>query len=113
MHFYADIEGYHYPLLNYAFKALSKGRLPEWDPSIYCGMSFAGNIQAGLFYPPNWLLFLANAGRDGMRYKSIEILAILHFALALWLAYVWLRARGRSAFWRRRLGRWCSGSTAS
>ncbi len=91
VHFISDIEGYHYPLLNYAYKAVREGRLPEWDPSIYSGLGFAGNIQAGLFYPPNWVLFAANSGRTGLRFLSIEALAIAHFWLAFYLAWLWLR----------------------
>lgn len=91
VHLVADIEGYHYPLLNYAFKAVRQGRLPEWDPSIYCGLGFAGNIQAALFYPPNWLLFAVNAGRTGLRFVTLEALAIAHFWLAFYLAWLWLR----------------------
>ena len=42
-----DLDGFHYPLINYAFRALQEGRFPEWDPSIYCGLSFAGNVAVG------------------------------------------------------------------
>jgi hypothetical protein len=106
VHLWSDIEGYHYPLLDYAHKSLWQGRLPLWDPAIYCGVPFAGNIQAGLFYPPNWLLFVANARMPahlrgasqaseaiGMRYTSVEILAIVHVWLAFVLTYFWLRER--------------------
>ncbi len=55
-----DLESFHYPLIDYAFRALQEGRFPEWDPSIYCGLSFAGNVQAALFYPPTWLVFAAD-----------------------------------------------------
>ncbi len=93
VHIPYDIQGYHYPLLQYAFQTLRAGRLPEWDPSIYCGMSFAGNVQAALFYPPNWLLFAANLGREHLRYKSLEILVFLHNWLAFLLCYIWLREK--------------------
>ncbi|MCX6634751.1 MAG: hypothetical protein NT090_06670, partial [Acidobacteria bacterium] len=58
-----DLHGYHFPVLEYAFQSLRQGRFPVWDSTIYCGISLAGNIQAGLFYPPNWLVFAANIGR--------------------------------------------------
>src|SRR5262249_52149539 len=76
-----------------AFQALKEGRLPEWDPTIYCGMSFAGNLQAALFYPPNWLLYLFNSPRMGISFKSIEFFVALHFATAFLLTYGWLRFR--------------------
>lgn len=92
VHFYSDIEGYHYPLISYAFQSLREGRFPEWDPSIYCGISFVGNIQAGLFYPPLWLLFLANWNRGGVAFWTVEALLILHYWIAFFGGYLWLRA---------------------
>jgi hypothetical protein len=95
VHLWSDIEGYHYPLLSYTHKSLRDGRIPLWDPAIYSGISFVGNIQAALFYPPNWLLFLANAYRNGLLYTTVEILTFGHVWLAFVLAYLWLRARSK------------------
>lgn len=88
---FGDIGGYHYPLLQYAFHSLQQGRLPAWDPTIYCGLPFAGNIQVGLFYPRNWLLFAANWHRRHLSYAMLEGLLFLHFWLAFLLCYVWFR----------------------
>ena len=93
VHVYGDIEGFHYPLLNYAFKALKHGRFPEWDPSIYCGLPFAGNVQAALFYPLNWLFFMANAWRSALTYHGLHVLLALHYGLAFLTAFFWFRAR--------------------
>jgi hypothetical protein len=112
VHVWSDIEGYHYPLLSYTHKSLWSGRIPLWDPWIYCGIPFAGNIQAGLFYPPNWLLYIANARMPdhlrnpgnldpgptlpvGMRFTSVEILAFLHVWLLFLFTYLWLRERSQ------------------
>lgn len=94
-HFIWDIGGFHYPLLNYAFTSLRAGRFPEWDPAIYCGISFAGNIQAGLFYPPNWLLFAANWLRPTLTFMSVQILLVLHYWIAFLFTVFWLRDRGQ------------------
>lgn len=104
-HFRWDIDGYHYPLLNYAFRSLQAGRFPEWDSGIYCGVTFAGNIQAGLFYPFTWLLFAANWNRDGVSFMSIQVFAVFHFWLALLFTYLWLRDRGM-----RRIAAICGGA---
>lgn len=93
-HFIWDIDGYHFPLLNYAFRSLRAGRFPEWDPAIYCGISFAGNIQAGLFYPPNWVLFAANWPRPALSFMSIQVLVAFHFWLGFLFTFLWLRDRG-------------------
>ncbi len=96
VHLFSDIEGYHYPLLQYAFDSLRRGFLPEWDTSIYCGLPFIGNVQAAFLYPPNWLMFLANAGREHLSFKGLEILVFAHVWLAFLLCYLWLRDRGLS-----------------
>ncbi|MBI4902404.1 MAG: YfhO family protein [Acidobacteria bacterium] len=95
MHFFADIEGYHYPLLNYAHRALRTGDLPQWDSSIYSGYTFIGNTQVGLFYPPNWLLFYLNRHRDGMKYFTLEALLVLHVWIGFVCCWLWLRKRAR------------------
>jgi hypothetical protein len=94
VHIPYDLEGFHYPLLNYAAKSLGEGRFPEWDPSTYCGLSFVGNVQAGLFYPPNWILLTVGAARGGLPFKALEIVVLAHVWLAFVLAYGWLRERG-------------------
>jgi hypothetical protein len=86
-----DLEGFHYPLADYAFQSLRHGQFPEWDPFLYCGISFVGNVQAALFYPPTWLLFAANLGRPILSYQSLQDLTFAHLWLAFLLCYVWLR----------------------
>lgn len=91
-----DITGYHYPLLTFAHKSVRQGHMPQWDPSIYCGIPFAANIQVGLFYPGNWVLPLFNRGRDGLRLWTVEMNEFLHFWLAFVFAWLWLRRRAGS-----------------
>src|ERR1700690_3746005 len=67
-----DLQSYHFPQLDYAFRALRHGTFPEWDPTIYCGQSFLGNINAPLFYPPSELMFAANFGRQALSFQSLE-----------------------------------------
>ncbi len=94
VHLFSDIEGYHWPLLSYAYQSLREGRFPQWDPSIYCGVSFVGNPQAALFYPPNWLLFAMTWPRRAISFVTLEFVDALHFWAALLLVYVWFRDRG-------------------
>jgi hypothetical protein len=93
IHIPYDLEGFHYPLADYAFQALKQGRFPQWDSSIYCGISFVGNTQAALFYPPTWLMFAANWGRQHVSYQSLQVLVIAHVWLAFLLCFIWLRGR--------------------
>ena len=86
-----DLEYYHYPLDDYAFQSLRQGHIPEWDPSMYCGIPFAGNPQTAMFYPPMWVVFLANSGHARLKYRSLEILQIAHVWLAFLFCFAWLR----------------------
>ena len=48
---FGDLFAYHYPLRALAGSALQAGRLPFWNPYIFCGGPLSANSQAGLFYP--------------------------------------------------------------
>src|SRR5882762_8204518 len=91
VHIPFDLEGFHYPLADYAFQAIRHGRFPQWDPTNYCGLPFAGNPQVALFYPPTWLMFVFNWGRGRLSYQSVEDLLLAHVWLAFLLCYLWLR----------------------
>lgn len=86
-----DLWGYHYPLMDFAFQSLKHFSFPAWDPSIYCGQPFAGNIQAALFYPPAWLLYAFCAARDHLPYRALEVFVFAHIWLGFLLSYCWLR----------------------
>ncbi|MCC6368339.1 MAG: hypothetical protein IT165_32845 [Bryobacterales bacterium] len=96
VHLFSDIEGYHYPLYNYAQKAFHEGRFPEWDVAEYSGISFVGNPQAAVLYPPNWLVYFANRMHDGVRFQTLEDLEFLHYWAAFLLAWLWLRGWTRT-----------------
>lgn len=92
-----DLSGYFLSLHDYAFRSLKEGRLPEWDPFMYCGLSFAGNVQASLFYPPLWLAFLASMGSPRLPFLAVEILVFAHVWLAWFFGFLWFRGRGLRA----------------
>jgi len=48
---FGDLYAYHYPLRHLATGALQAGRLPFWNPYIFCGTPLWANSQAALFYP--------------------------------------------------------------
>ena len=86
-----DLPSFHYPLADYAFRAIRHGRFPEWDPSNYGGMPFAANPQVALFYPGTWVLFAANWRREHLSYWSFEVFALAHIWIAWMLCFAWLR----------------------
>ncbi|MFO0888564.1 MAG: hypothetical protein U0790_05380 [Isosphaeraceae bacterium] len=78
--------------LQVASRLRSLGRLPAWDPSGFGGRPMVGNPQAGLFYPPVWITWWAEAP---------SILGWLTVTHLLWGGLgVYLLARGEG------LGRW-------
>lgn len=93
VHIPFDIEGYHFPLADYAFLSLKQGRWPQWDPSIYSGMPFAANPQVALYYPGTWLMFLAKWGNDRLSYQAMVDFTLAHVALAFTLCCLWLRGK--------------------
>jgi len=93
VHIPYDLEEFHYPLADYAFQSLRQGRFPLWDPTIYCGMSFVANVQAALFYPPTWLMFLLSLGRERLSYQAMEDVLLAHVWLGFLLCYLWLRGK--------------------
>ena len=94
VHIPYDLEGFHYPLADYALQAFEQGRFPEWDAAIYSGQSFAANPQAALFYPPLWLVWIANLATPPLNPLHLELLVFAHLALALLLCFVWLSRTG-------------------
>ena len=98
---FGDLHAYHYPLRHLAVSALQEGRLPFWNPYLFCGVPLAANSQTALFYPvsvlaavlPLSLAFswdyalhlvwgalgmLLLARRDGLRAPGAAFLACLY-----------------------------------
>jgi hypothetical protein len=68
--------------------ALLHGGLPYWNPFIGGGQPLAANPAYEAFYPPQWLLFLA----DARTVFHVEV--ILHYLLAAAGMYLLLRSLG-------------------
>jgi len=71
------------PWRSLAWESLQQGSLPLWNPFNGMGAPLAANYQVAVFYPPGWLLFLAQAigGVPWMAW-AYTILAALHLAWA-------------------------------
>ncbi|BDC48517.1 hypothetical protein F183_A08330 [Bryobacterales bacterium F-183] len=91
VHIPFDLELYHYPLAEYAFQALKQGRVPLWDDAQYLGIPFAANLQVALFYPPTWLMYAANLGKDRLPFSALEYFMLAHLYAGFLLCYYWLR----------------------
>ena len=86
-----DLDGYHYPLADYAFQSLRSGRFPEWDPTMYSGLPFAANVQAALFYPPMWLVYAFDWAKDRLSYRIFQDSVFLHVWACFVLCWFWFR----------------------
>jgi len=77
----------------YLSRALGQGVFPLWDPYTLSGHSFIGEIQTGVFYPPNLILALASAGLP-ISSVQIESLLIIHVFMASLFTYALARYLG-------------------
>lgn len=82
-----NIEAY-FPRRAFATRRIGERDFPLWEPYTAGGTPFFADPQAALFYPPNWPLFLGDAGR-GMGW-----FLFLHFGWAGIGMYLFLRRIG-------------------
>jgi hypothetical protein len=83
-----DLVSFLFPTYRFAAASLHAGTLPLWNPHLYGGAPFLADMQTGLFYPPNLLLFLL---APGFSYKTMEWLSVLNIAMGGIFAYLCLR----------------------
>ena len=93
VHIPFDLNGFHYPLADYAFQSLRQGHFPLWDPTIYCGMSFVATSRRRCSIRPPGCMFLFNLGRERLSYQSMQDLLLAHVWLGFLLCYLWLRGK--------------------
>ena len=79
--FRGDFLNQHYVWKSYALSRVKTFELPLWNPHILGGEAFHANPQAGIFYPPTYLL--APFHSDGrVSYRALEAYQLLHQAFA-------------------------------
>ena len=72
-----------YPFLSYTASSLAEGRIPHWNPYIYCGIPFFSSFSAPVFYPVRGLLLLAAGPEASVRF--IWPVQAFIAALSAWL----------------------------
>ena len=83
-----DMASFLYPTYRFAAQSLRQGILPLWNPHLYGGMPFIGDIQSGLLYPVYLIAYLLTST---LTYRVLEGLAAFHIFLAGAAMYVMLR----------------------
>ena len=92
--YFRDITRFYYPLRKVLSDIVRAGDFPSWNPLWAAGQPLAANPNYGVFYPPQWLIFLP--GFDFW----FRFVLVLHVGIAAVGAYLLLRcwARSESAF---------------
>ncbi len=80
-----DMFTYFYPYWAYRNLILRTGHLPLWNPYLFMGAPFLANSQAGVLYPPNWLLIALDAP------NAVKVAIITHVAWAAVGMYTFAR----------------------
>lgn len=80
---------YYLPVRQYIGERVAAGEWPAWNPLVGMGTSIAADPQSGLWYPPTLLFAVLPS------LVAYPLTIILHFALAGWGMYRFLRAVGR------------------
>ena len=99
-----DLEGYHLPIASFIAKSLRNGEFPFWDPYSYCGAPIYANLQAQIFYPPAWPVFLLGSLNRVVHnvFRLLEWQVAIHVFLGGAFAYLLLRrlrlSRGPALF---------------
>ncbi len=83
-----DLAQFLYPTYTFAAAWWTRGVIPLWNPYLFGGMPFVGDIQAGLFYPLNLLTFFIS---QPLTFRDMEFLSVLHFFIAGTGMYAFLR----------------------
>jgi hypothetical protein len=87
------------PWWNYQAREWHAGRFPAWEPNQWGGQPLVGQVQPGVSYPLNWLLFLTPL-RDGkLRMGFLHWYFVFYHWLAALNCYLFCRyiCRSRAA----------------
>src|SRR5438445_2132446 len=92
--YFRDVTRFYYPLRKRLSDIVGAGQFPSWNPLWAAGQPLAANPNYGVFYPPQWLIFLP--GFDFW----FRFVIVLHVGIAAVGAYFLLRCwtRTESAF---------------
>lgn len=74
-----DLAQFLYPTYKFSAEWWTRGVIPLWNPYLFGGMPFVGDIQAGVFYPINLLTFFIS---NPLTFRDMEFLSVLHHFIA-------------------------------
>lgn len=74
-----DLAQFLYPTFSFAAEWWRRGIAPLWNPYLFAGAPFVGDIQSGIFYPLYLLTFFLSSP---LTFRDMEFLSVLHFFVA-------------------------------
>jgi hypothetical protein len=74
-----DLAQFLYPTFSFAAEWWRRGVAPLWNPYLFAGAPFVGDIQSGIFYPFYLLTFFLSSP---LTFRDMEYLSVLHFFIA-------------------------------
>ncbi|HEV8637645.1 MAG TPA: hypothetical protein VG370_25785 [Chloroflexota bacterium] len=86
-----DLASLIYPNYRFAAESLRQGDFPFWNPYIQSGAPFVADIQSGVLYPINLVVFSL---APSVSYRVVTALVLFHLWLAGALAYACGRGFG-------------------
>ena len=72
----------------FGFDELKHGHLALWNPHLFCGAPFFGELQPALLYPLNWPFMVLPLP------FAVNLFLALHVFLAGWFTFLWIRHGG-------------------
>jgi len=84
----ADMVSHTAPWRDFGFKEIREGRIPFWNPRLFCGAPYFSAFESALLYPPNWIHLILPLP------QALNALLLLHVFMAGIFACLWGRVRG-------------------
>jgi hypothetical protein len=80
-----DLVNQYIPYKALIVEQIRAGEFPHWNPMTFCGRPLQGDIQVGVFYPPNAIFLILNPIR------AFDWLTFFHFVWLGWGALLFFR----------------------
>lgn len=74
----ADNPSTWYPRLQFVARWVAQDVIPLWDPFTNAGRPVAGDLQSGLWYLPNWILFATADPIRGISFDAFDYFFLAH-----------------------------------
>lgn len=79
-----------YPFQYFAARSFGAGVIPYWNPFTFNGMPFLADLQTGIFYPGNQIMYLLSGGK--LSSWLAQFFIVLHYLVAM--LGMWRLSRG-------------------